>query len=60
MTPSQIITIIGISTVIIYSITRIFSFYGISSSSYIVYIIFYIFILFCVTVFETEYYDNYK
>ena len=42
---SQNITIIGLSLIIIYSITQILNFYGIGPDVYGIYVLFYLFIL---------------
>jgi len=49
------ITIIGISIILLYSITEILKFYGISQEKYGIYVMFYIFILLCILVLPHDY-----
>lgn len=49
------ITIIGVSVILLYAITQILKFYGISQDKYMVYVMFYIFILLCIIVLPHDY-----
>jgi hypothetical protein len=49
------ITIIGISIILLYSITQILNFYGITQERYGIYIMFYIFILGCIVILPHDY-----
>jgi len=51
----NIITIIGISIILLYSITQILKFYGISQDKYMIYIMFYVFILACIVILPHDY-----
>jgi branched-subunit amino acid ABC-type transport system permease component len=55
MTTSSIITILGLSIVLVYGITRILEFYGIGINVYGSYIAFYFFILITSFVLPREY-----
>lgn len=55
MKTSNIITLLGVSGLIIYALIQILNFYGISSSIYGIYLIFYIFIIFSIIVLPTDY-----
>jgi len=44
------ITLIGLSIIFLYSLTKILNFYGIDESTYGVYILFYILICLCILV----------
>ena len=50
----NIITIIGITIILLYSITNIFSFYGIGYDVYGVYVLFYLFILISANILPTD------
>jgi|APCry1669189665_1035243.scaffolds.fasta_scaffold191087_2 hypothetical protein len=50
----DIITIIGLSVIFFYCISKVFSFYGVGKSSYLVYMFFYLYMAFCVAVLPTE------
>ncbi len=49
------ITILGITILVIYSITKILNFYGIGVDKYGSYLVFYIFLLGCYYIFNSEY-----
>jgi hypothetical protein len=44
------ITLIGLSIVLLYSLTQILNFYGIDQSAYGAYVLFYIFLVICILV----------
>ncbi len=44
------ITLIGLSVIILYSLTQILNFYGIDQSAYGAYMLFYVFIVVCILV----------
>ena len=49
------ITILGITVLIIYSVTKILNFYGIGVDIYGSYLVFYVFLLLCYLIFNSEY-----
>jgi hypothetical protein len=49
------ITLIGLSIIFFYSLTKVLNFYGISEDVYGVYILFYIFIIICILVLPNDY-----
>ena len=55
MNLSNIITVLGVSMLLFYSIVTILKFYGISESVYGTYLLFYIFIVISMVVLPTEY-----
>ena len=52
---SYIITLLGISTLICYSLIQIFKFVGISEENYAVYMLFYIFLLISFIILPRDY-----
>jgi hypothetical protein len=52
---SNIITILGITLVIFYSIIQILNFYGISISSYGIYLVFFVFMLISYVILPHQY-----
>jgi hypothetical protein len=55
MNVSNLITILGVSILLFYSIVTILKFYGINESVYGIYLLFYIFIVVSMIVLPTEY-----
>lgn len=55
MKTSSIITILGVSLLLFYTIITILKFYGISESVYGTYLLFYIFIIISILVLPTDY-----
>jgi hypothetical protein len=55
MNLSNIITVLGVSMLLFYSIVTILKFYGISESVYGTYLLFYLFIVISMVVLPTEY-----
>jgi hypothetical protein len=55
MKASNIITILGVSLLLFYTIITILKFYGISESVYGTYLLFYIFIIISILVLPTDY-----
>jgi hypothetical protein len=51
----KLITIIGFSVLVIYVITQIFKFYGITPDYYGIYLCFYIFLFVCIIIFPNKY-----
>jgi hypothetical protein len=49
------ITILGITILVIYSVTKILNFYGVGLDKYGSYLVFYIFLLLCYYVFNSDY-----
>ena len=49
------ITMLGITILVIYSITKILNFYGVGIDKYGSYLVFYIFLLICYYIFNSEY-----
>jgi hypothetical protein len=49
------ITMLGITILVIYSITKILNFYGVGVDKYGSYLVFYIFLLVCYYIFNSEY-----
>jgi hypothetical protein len=55
MNVSNLITILGVSILLFYSVVTILKFYGINESVYGIYLLFYIFIVVSMIVLPTEY-----
>ena len=55
MKTSSIITILGVSLLLFYTIITILKFYGINESVYGTYLLFYIFIIISILVLPTDY-----
>ena len=55
MNVSNLITILGVSILLFYSVVTILKFYGINESVYGIYLLFYIFIVISMIVLPTEY-----
>lgn len=55
MKTSSIITILGVSLLLFYTIITILKFYGINESVYGTYLLFYIFIILSILVLPTDY-----
>ena len=51
----NIITMVGLSVVFLYSVIQIFNFYGIDQSVYGLYVLFYLFIILCIMVLPNDY-----
>jgi len=51
----NIITLIGFSVILFYSIIQILKFYGIGEETYGVYLLFYIFIILCILILPNNY-----
>lgn len=49
------ITIIGISVILLYSITQILNFYGVGPDKYMIYVMFYVLILACILILPHDY-----
>jgi hypothetical protein len=49
------ITMLGITILVIYSVTKILNFYGVGVDKYGSYLVFYIFLLVCYYIFNSEY-----
>jgi len=49
------ITMLGITILVMYSITKILNFYGVGVDKYGSYLVFYIFLLICYYIFNSEY-----
>jgi hypothetical protein len=49
------ITLLGLSVILLYSLTQILTFYGVSSESYSVYTYFYIFIIISIIILPNDY-----
>lgn len=49
------ITLLGLSIVFFYSLTQIFTFYGITEDVYGVYLLFYLFIILCIFILPNNY-----
>jgi hypothetical protein len=55
MNLSNIITILGVSTLLFYCVVTILNFYGIDQSVYSIYLLFYVFIVISMIVLPTDY-----
>ena len=55
MSLSNIITLLGISLILFYTITTILNFYGVSISAYGIYLMFYVFLIVSMVVLPNEY-----
>jgi hypothetical protein len=55
MNLSNIITILGVSILLFYSVVTILNFYGVSQSVYSIYLLFYIFIVISMIVLPSDY-----
>jgi hypothetical protein len=55
MKVSNIITILGVSVLLFYTIVTILKFYGIGENVYGIYLLFYIFIIFSIIVLPADY-----
>ena len=49
------ITLIGLTIILLYSITQIFKFYGVGEDVYGVYVLFYLFIILCILILPGDY-----
>ncbi len=56
MNTSSIITILGISLLLVYGLTKVFDFYGIGINMYGSYLAFYLFLLISVFILPNNYY----
>jgi len=54
MSLSNLITLLGISLILFYSVTKILSFYGIGQEVYGIYILFYLLIMICVLILPSD------
>ena len=52
---SSIITILGVSFLLFYSLVNVLNFYGIGTSVYGIYLLFYVFLIVCMIVLPNEY-----
>jgi hypothetical protein len=55
MTLSELITYLGVSLILYYSLTRILNFYGIGQDVYGVYVLFYVLIMICILILPSNY-----
>ena len=55
MTLSELITYLGVSLILYYSLTRILNFYGIGQDVYGVYVLFYVLIMICILILQSNY-----
>jgi hypothetical protein len=55
MTLSEIITYLGVSLILYYSLTKILNFYGIGQDVYGVYVLFYVLIMICILILPSSY-----
>ena len=55
MSLSNLITLIGISIILFYSVTKILDFYGIGVDVYGVYVLFYVLIMICILILPSNY-----
>ena len=55
MTLSELITYLGVSLILYYSLTRILNFYGIGQGVYGVYVLFYVLIMICILILPSNY-----
>jgi hypothetical protein len=55
MTLSELITYLGVSLILYYTLTRILNFYGIGQDVYGVYVLFYVLIMICILILPSNY-----
>ena len=55
MTLSELITYLGVSLILYYSLTKILNFYGIGQDVYGVYVLFYVLIMICILILPSKY-----
>jgi hypothetical protein len=55
MTLSELITYLGVSLILYYSLTRILNFYGIGQDVYGIYVLFYVLIMICILILPSNY-----
>jgi hypothetical protein len=55
MTLSELITYLGVSLILYYSLTKILNFYGIGQDVYGIYVLFYALIMICVLILPSNY-----
>jgi hypothetical protein len=55
MTLSELITYLGVSLILYYSLTKILNFYGIGQDVYGVYVLFYVLIMICILILPSSY-----
>lgn len=55
MTLSELITYLGVSLILYYSLTKILNFYGIGQDVYGVYVLFYVLIMICILILPSNY-----
>ena len=55
MTLSELITYLGVSLILYYSLTKILNFYGIGQEAYGIYILFYLLIMICILILPGDY-----
>ena len=55
MTLSELITYLGVSLIMYYSLTKILNFYGIGQDVYGVYVLFYVLIMICILILPSNY-----
>lgn len=51
----NVISMLGLTLLLSYVVTKIFNFYGVTAEYYGIYLVFYVFILFCIFIFPTNY-----
>ena len=55
MTLSEIITYLGVSLILYYSLSKILNFYGIGQDVYGIYVLFYFLIMICIFILPSNY-----
>jgi hypothetical protein len=55
MSLSELITYLGVSLILYYSLTKILNFYGIGQDVYGIYVLFYILIMICILILPSNY-----
>jgi hypothetical protein len=55
MTLSEIITYLGVSLILYYSLSKILNFYGIGQDVYGIYVLFYFLIMICILILPSNY-----
>jgi len=55
MTLSEIITYLGVSLILYYSLSKILNFYGIGQDVYGIYVLFYLLIMICIFILPSNY-----
>ncbi len=55
MSLSELITYLGVSVILYYSLTKILNFYGIGQDVYGIYVLFYLLIMICILILPSNY-----